>query len=199
MAGDRLINRLPDTRALYFLGIATDKYYPNLRSFKQALNRLDKEFCEDPSGRSHTPFWQFLSGITLDMSGKRHYDCIELWGWSNLFKIAYNSGRPSEWDPAFYEDQRQVGAMALAHEFAQLSNAVIFIGTNDDHQMIRSVLPDVEWDMSYNVDGISFWQDDRAHNLYIWGYHPLPARLNRFFDRMLARTKSHIAPSVVRR
>jgi hypothetical protein len=33
--------------------------------------------------------------------------------------------------------------MVLAHEFAQLANAVIFIGANDDHQMIRSVLPDV--------------------------------------------------------
>jgi hypothetical protein len=196
-AGNRLLNPTKGTRGLYYLGIATHNNYATnvAQNYKAALEYSKREWRVDPTGSQGTPFWQFLNGLTMSMYGQRYFDCIERWGWSNLFKIAHNTIKtPSKWPDGFFKTQRDASAAALRDELDQLKNAVIFIGSNETREMVCPVLPKAKWDTTYNDVGISFWRDNITGNIYIWGYHPGNARLKKYFDRMLERTLSLIAP-----
>lgn len=198
-AGNQFLNPRQQVRSLYVVGIATAAGYaidvePN---FDAAGYYVEHEWREHSTEKADTPFWQFVSGLTQNLYGMRHYDCMERWGWSSLFKIAYNDNAigPDQWPRGFFDAQKDVCAVALRHEFNQLRNTAIFIGAKDDGNMLSVVLPNAEWDRRYEADGIWFWNDPRTRNSYVWGYHPKAARTAKppFFDRMLTRTQSLFA------
>jgi len=195
-AGNQVLNPVERTNSLYVVGIATAANYPVQSNFDAARAYSEQDWRDHPKERAGSPFWQFVSGLTTFMYDKRHYECADRWGWSNIFKIAYNDdvGGPSKWPNPFFDGQREACVVALKHEFNQLSKAAIFIASSDDREMLRLVLPTAKWDEKYNEDGLHFWDEDNTGNLYIWGYHPKAARMANppFFDKMLTRSQSLI-------
>jgi hypothetical protein len=189
-AGGQLLEPSDGKLSIYLIGSAPARNYASgiHQSFNASLDHLEKGFREEPEFRKHTPFWRFLSGLTKHFFGKSHYDCFERWGWSNLFKIAYNEGCESKWPDLLFQMQKAACARALATEFKKLQGALIFVGSNSDHGLLQETLPRARFDKTYECDGVHYWSDEQSGNLYVWGYHPNAAQRGKFFDSMLKRT-----------
>jgi hypothetical protein len=199
-AGDQVLKPIKKVRSLYVVGIAPDKDYAASvpPDFAAARIYCEHEWRDDPKGRSGSPWWRFVNGLTLDMYGKRHYDCTDCWGWSNLVKIAFNKGSPNDWPGDFIGIQKGLCVETLRYEFDQLTNATIFIGIGSDDKrwkMLPLILPEARWNPEHDNDGISFWDHKSTSNLYMWGCHPMDAQIHNFFDKMLMRAKMIIARS----
>jgi hypothetical protein len=179
--------------AIYMVGSAPANNYATgvPQNFDCSLENLEKEWRDDPKGRKDTPFWRFLSGLTDRFYGKPHYECLSRWGWSNLFKIAYNEGKEENWPPELFQRQRAACVRALSSEFRRLRNALIFVGSGSKYalEMIQRCLPNAEFDRkSYEKQGIYYWFDRNNSNHYVWGYHPSSALQQGIFNDMLATT-----------
>jgi hypothetical protein len=189
-AGDQLLTPTDGQRVIYMVGFATDKNYACdvPQNFEASLANLEEEFREHPKERANTPFWRFLSGLTKHFFEKPHYECILRWGWSNLFKIAYNEDRDVNWPEDLFQRQRAACVSALNSEFRRLRNTLIFIGAGKDRGLVREALSRASFDTIYENDGVHYWSDQDNGNVYVWGYHPSHAQQKPLFDQMLQRT-----------
>ena len=199
---------------IYFVGIATDKDYwaDDPQTFEQRLQRTEWVCNSKVGDWLHSPFWQFLDGLTWALLGDSYVKTVDRWGWSNLFKIGWSSIRdPQQWPPPLKDKQRDICVTALREEFKQLHETLIVIVSAgrldvlDSPDLFPTFVPQwqEEYEDNWNKDnhettGVWWLKDPNSRNLYVHGYHPRAAVQQRFWGSALGRT-IHLARSLLPR
>jgi hypothetical protein len=156
-------------QGLYYIGIAVDKAAKTGdQHFDNAL-RSTEAFCLRPA-RGHAPFWRFLDQLTRELLGGPYDQTQRRWGWSNLLKIAADSGEPSSWPERLRAEQLSACKLALQEELSNLKKSIIVVVSNKEHGILDAVLGDtVQWQP--HGSQIS-WCRDQHSNLYVHCNHP---------------------------
>jgi hypothetical protein len=198
-AGDRLAGE----RGIYIVGIAVDAEPARGQQSFEACLRDTEAFCGNRRHeREHSPFWQFLDGMTRELLGAPYYATTGRWGWSNLLKICWSEGSPDCWPTPLIEAQREACTAALREEFMRLHESLVFVGKSDDFGILHSIVAEGRyWNTEHEEKaGIWWFSDTVTGNLYIHGYHPNHARQQRFFAQALASTVqlagTHLRPFI---
>lgn len=135
-AGEKLLTR---SRGLYYVGIAINaEIADGAQSFEAGLQSTEA-FCRELS-LGHTPFWSFLNELTLKILGRSYNKSQDLWGWSNLLKIAGTAGSPRAWPLGLIERQLPACITALKEEIAQLRDSLIVVASSDDYGILPQVV-----------------------------------------------------------
>lgn len=180
---------LREHRGIYVIGIALDA--APARKDQTFAGRLEwtEEMCDRRHDKGGTPFWAFLDSLTRQLLGGPYYATADRWGWSNLLKICWSEGRPDQWPRNFKNLQRQVSALAVQEELANLSRSLIFVASNNDFGILDSLGMDRgSWNKEDPDKSGIWWRPGNKGNLWVYGYHPGYARRGKFYDAALERT-----------
>ncbi len=177
------------TGGLYYVGIATDgEYNHDVEQSFSCCSKWSEELAQEGgNGRSHTPFWRYLNGLTNHLYGKDAALSSDNWGWSNLLKIGRTKGSPKDWPKTLINKQKDVAVFCLKHEFSILEKSIIFIGCSDDYGILDIVLDNPEWNMEFKEIGLYYTIN--KSNIYIWGYHPKYVSFIKLFDKQFEMIK----------
>jgi hypothetical protein len=170
-------------------GLDAEDNHPDSSATLEAALEATEQFVQSGMrGRRHSPFWNFLDGLTTDLLGGPSDTVSDRWGWSNLLKIGWSRGNPANWPTMLIELQRNTCEEALRGELSRLRDSLIFVASNPEFRVLHPVAGDeTEWNQDHQEDGI-WWLKDNLHgNLYVHGYHPGHARRRRFYDAELKR------------
>ena len=133
--------------------------------------QLAESLCVNNRNLEHSPFWQFLDGLSWALLGAPFNETSDSWGWSNLFKIGWSSiNNPSNWRQPLIGDQRDVCIAALNEEFVQLHDSLIIIASGERFGLIEKY--EDKWNKDYEETGVWSFTDANSHNLYVTCYHP---------------------------
>lgn len=160
---------------IYYVGMATDGEFggDSTRTFSACYEETAKLCNGRPHDRSNTPFWRYLNELSINYLGEPYHRTAALWGWSNLLKIGYSRGSPKNWPREIQDRQRVACIASLRAELGGLRRTLVHVVSNNEFGVFQDALrPGVVWEKEYENDGIYWWWDDAAENLYIHGYHP---------------------------
>ena len=182
-AGKQLIVK---SRGIYYVGIAPDKKpLSGKQSFKARL-RSTEDFCGELS-LGHAPFWAFLNQLTLKIFGRAYDETQDLWGWSNLLKIAGVRESPEKWPSSLIDRQRAACIAALKEEIVRLRDSLIVVASTYHYGILYEVFGEERlWNKNDRPGGTYHRRDPVTGNIFVHCYHPRPALQKRFFDEAVA-------------
>jgi hypothetical protein len=174
-AGEQLISR---SRGIYYVGISAKAEEMQGEQSYEARLEVTRRFCQRDNIREHlgSPFWRFLNELTLRIFHRRCDESQELWGWSNLLKIAPE--KHDQWPRPFVEFQHGSNVVALQEEIAPLRQSLIVIASEKDFGLLDELVPKgIEWDKTDRPGQTWRLFVPETGNLFIHSYHP--GNLNR--------------------
>jgi hypothetical protein len=127
-------NRIKEQRrGIYLVGIAlaAEDSSEEAGSFSSSLRATEEFIGEGRHGRSHTPFWQFLDCLTIELLGGPFQETSDCWGWSNLLKIGWSNGTPASWPSKLKDIQRGACIEALQEELGSLRDSLVFVASQE--------------------------------------------------------------------
>jgi hypothetical protein len=185
-AGSRLKE---ERKGIYFVGIAlaAEESAEEAQTFGLSLRATEDFVAEGRHPRSHTPFWQFLDCLTLELLGGPFHETTDRWGWSNLLKIGWSNDTPANWPCKLKEIQQGACTEALREELGSLPESLVFVASQEEFRIFYPISGgEHTWHKDREDAGIWWQTDPQTGNLYVHGYHPNAAL--RFWDDMVGRT-----------
>jgi hypothetical protein len=176
-------------RGIYFLGIAfaAEDSAEEAQTFDLSLRDTEDFIDEGRHGRSHTPFWQFLDCLSIELLGGPFHETTGLWGWTNLLKIGWSSGSPANWPRKLKAAQRAACTEALREELGSLCDSLVFVASKEELGILYPLVGgEHAWHKDREDAGIWWQTDPQTGNLYVHGYHPNAAL--RFWSQMVSGT-----------
>jgi len=197
-------SRLEREGGIYYVGMATHGAYGAdiPQTTFDAQLALAESLCTNRRDHlAHTPFWQFLDGLTWALLGAPSAETSDRWGWSNLLKIGWSEGAPNDWRKEMKDAQQDICAVALRKEIERLHHSLVVIVSFSPLNVLDSdkVFPQLiqNWNMDYESNwkkdyheqtGLWWFNDQKSGNLYVHGHHPRPAVYGGYWGSALGRT-----------
>jgi hypothetical protein len=189
-AGKRLI----DEGGIYYVGMGTHgEYNTDKPQTLDSCLELARALCHE---NIQSDFWQFLDGLSWTLFNASFDETIDQWGWSNLLKVGWSKGNPTNWPRALMMRQTEACIAALYEELMALRNSLVIVATYNTFAILDAVLPKVipSWDTSSwqrdheEAAGLWWLKDPKSNNLYVHCYHPRAAVIYKFWGTMLGCT-----------
>lgn len=166
---------------LYFVGMALDRGgIGGNESFADALRTTESLVSELTS--KNTPFWHFVNQICHGVLGSSARECLDRFGWSNLFKIAdARKANPKDWRPSTRLHQLQACRAALKEELGNLSGSLVIIMSANEYEFLyKDVADKNQWDTENRQGKTFFFWDECKKNLFVHSNHPHHMQRKRY-------------------